>query len=141
RPRSCLRPARALWWGEVSVVRRTRSAPSPACGGGVGRGRLQMLYHVDCPLPVPPAEVGCFRLRPINKRPNSGLPEFGCKRGRGRCGTVHHNPTREWTLLGGPVAMPSMTAFAIHQLLIGRPARTSAISALKASRLILATLA
>jgi hypothetical protein len=30
------------------------------------------------------AEVGFIRLRPVNTWPNSGKPEFGCKRGRGR---------------------------------------------------------
>jgi hypothetical protein len=44
---------------------RTRSAPSPACGGGWGGGELARINLVACPLPVPPAEVGCFRLRSI----------------------------------------------------------------------------
>src|SRR6266851_2783557 len=32
----------------------------------------------------PPAEVGCFRLRPHLNVPNSGKPEFGASRGRDR---------------------------------------------------------
>src|SRR5258706_850493 len=50
-----------------------------------------MLFHIACPLPVPPAEVGFIRLRPVNMWPNSGKPEFGCKRGRERCGTGCRN--------------------------------------------------
>src|SRR6266508_225199 len=46
---------------------RTRSAPSSASGGGLGRGRTRSLYLCACPHPSPPAEVGCFRLRPINQ--------------------------------------------------------------------------
>src|SRR2546423_251022 len=38
--------------------RHARSAPTPACGGGLGRGRLEMAYHVACPLPVPPPQAG-----------------------------------------------------------------------------------
>src|SRR5215470_7463087 len=34
--------------------RQARSAPSPACGGGLGRGSNRMIYHVACPLPVRP---------------------------------------------------------------------------------------
>src|SRR5712691_13044991 len=54
----------------VEVAYTVMRAPSS------GRGRRA------CPHPNPPAEVGCFRLRPVNKWPNSGKPEFGCKRGR-----------------------------------------------------------
>ena len=32
-----------------------------------GRGSAEMLYHIAGPLPGPPAEVGCFRLRPFNR--------------------------------------------------------------------------
>src|SRR5262249_36259134 len=76
---------------------QTRCAPSPATGsprrgasrgapggGGLGRGGTRTLYLFACPLPIPPAEVGFIRLRPVNRWPNSGKPEFGCKRGRGR---------------------------------------------------------
>src|SRR5215467_8334587 len=41
--------------------RQARSAPSPACGGGLGRGSNKMIYHVACPPPVrppPPASGG-----------------------------------------------------------------------------------
>src|SRR5262249_60042276 len=59
--------------------------PAPGGGGGWGGG-VSLPSLVACPLPVPPAEVGFIRLRPANRWPNSGKPEFGCKRGRGRCG-------------------------------------------------------
>src|SRR5262249_44674847 len=70
-----------------------RSAPSPACGGGVGRGGegVSVRKSCVCSLPVPPAEVGYIRLRPVNEWPNSGRPEFGCKRERGRCGAFHRS--------------------------------------------------
>src|SRR5262249_7711632 len=58
--------------------------PLPLAGEGVGGGGLARVSLVACLLPVPPAEVGFIRLRPINRWPNSGKPEFGCKRGRGR---------------------------------------------------------
>jgi hypothetical protein len=51
--------------------------------GRVGEG-VASTNLVVCPLPVPPAEVGFIRLRPVHTWPNSGKPEFGCKRGRGR---------------------------------------------------------
>src|SRR5262249_6278873 len=66
-----------------------------AVGWGLGRVLARPLYPFcvplilfACPLPVPPAEVGFIRLRPVNRRPNSGRPEFGCKRGRGPWGTT-----------------------------------------------------
>src|SRR5262249_25497305 len=37
--------------------RQARSAPSPACGGGLGRECPEMLFHVVCPLPVPPPQA------------------------------------------------------------------------------------
>src|SRR5262249_57306368 len=78
-------------WSRGVPETRWRSFPSaglcppPGWGGGVGGG-VSLPSLVACPLPVPPAEVGFIRLRPANRWPNSGKPEFGCKRGRGRCG-------------------------------------------------------
>jgi hypothetical protein len=63
------------------VPRDASRRGEPLAGEG---GHDCTLYLFVCPLPSPPAEVGCFRLRPVNKWPNSGKPEFGCKRGRGR---------------------------------------------------------
>src|SRR5260221_14477107 len=62
-----------------------------------------MLFHIACPLPVPPAEVGFIRLRPVNMWPNSGKPEFGCKRGRGRWG-ASHRPSRGGQV-GGQISL------------------------------------
>ena len=60
--------------------RQARSAPSPACGGGLGRGSNRMIYHVACPLPVRPPR----------------------KRGRGRCGTARRSRTSDGSFAGGP---------------------------------------
>src|SRR5712691_5470905 len=38
-----------------------------ACGEGVGWGGGGLARVFVCPHPNPPAEVGCFRLRPVNK--------------------------------------------------------------------------
>jgi hypothetical protein len=40
--------------------------PSPACGGGTGRGHATRLMRARSPPPHPPAEVGFIRLRPLN---------------------------------------------------------------------------
>src|SRR5262249_45026434 len=52
-----------------------------------GREREGGMQQDSCvqahPLPNPPAEVGFIRLRAVNRQPNSGKPEFGCKRERG----------------------------------------------------------
>src|SRR5262249_44624462 len=45
----------ANWGGRG---RQAGSAPSPAWGGGLGRGCPKMLFHVVCPLPVPPPQAG-----------------------------------------------------------------------------------
>ena len=64
-------------------VPATRSVAGCPWRGGVGRGWPARFLFCG-PLPVPPAEVGFIRLRPVNRWPNSGKPEFGRKRGRGR---------------------------------------------------------
>ncbi len=65
--------------------RQTRCAPSPACGGGVGRGSLvRILMHAPSLSLQPKSDVSDFGQS--IKWPDSGKPEFGCKRGRGRCG-------------------------------------------------------
>src|SRR5713226_7000952 len=50
--------------------------------GGEGVDPHESTNLRAAPHPIPPAEVGCFRLRPVNEWPNSGKPEFGCKQGR-----------------------------------------------------------
>src|SRR5262249_52587891 len=45
--------------------------PLPLAGEGWGGGMLSTNLGV-CPLPVPPAEVGCFRLRPVNQAAELG---------------------------------------------------------------------
>src|SRR5262249_56210539 len=68
----------------VGVGRAVTSVgPLGFWGGGVGGG-LSRRESSCMPLPIPPAEVGFIRLRPVNTWPNSGKPEFGCKRGRER---------------------------------------------------------
>jgi hypothetical protein len=67
---------------ESNLARQTPSAP-PACGGGVGRGWHARSVFVRAPSLAlqPKSDLSDFgRLR---ERPNSGVPEFGCKRGRG----------------------------------------------------------
>src|SRR6266446_859138 len=58
------------------------SSPPPLAGEGWGGGSLRLLRACGGPLPIPPAEVGFIRLRPLNEWPNSGKPEFGRKRER-----------------------------------------------------------
>src|SRR5262249_31241087 len=58
--------------------------PPPLAGDGWGGGWHARMSLAAYPHPRPPAEVGCFRLRPIHTWPNSGKPEFGCTRGRER---------------------------------------------------------
>src|SRR5207253_7960187 len=52
---------------EVESARAANSVCSlPRLRGRGGEGVART--NIDaCPLPVPPAEVGCFRLRPVNK--------------------------------------------------------------------------
>jgi hypothetical protein len=76
-------------WSGISASDELGLLPPPLAGEGWGGGeRAQMnlfacaLDLVACPLPIPPAEVGYIRLRPIYDWPNSGKPEFGCKRVR-----------------------------------------------------------
>src|SRR6476620_7188864 len=59
-----------------------RCAPSPACGGGLGRGHA-CTDRDACPLPVPPAEVECFRLRPINIAADLGYTRGRLQAGEG----------------------------------------------------------
>src|SRR5262249_25947076 len=61
-PRAC--PGRVLY-------RRKSGRPDWRRGRG-GEGVACAIYLCACPLPNPPAEVGCFRLRPINKAAELG---------------------------------------------------------------------
>src|SRR5215468_10688867 len=69
---------------------RCHSVPSPACGGGTGRGHT--CTDLNC-LP-PPRPSSRSRIYPTSAAysfsPNSGQPEFGCKRGREQA--VHSAP-------------------------------------------------
>src|SRR5215471_1013394 len=52
-------------FGQIAA-RQIRSAPSPACGGGLGRGWHARMSLVACPLPAPPpAGCGLARFRQI----------------------------------------------------------------------------
>src|SRR5262249_52391689 len=57
---------------------QARSASSPACGGGLGRGWAKM--RAPSLSLQPKSDVSDFGQS--IKRPNSDKPEFGCKRGR-----------------------------------------------------------
>ena len=46
--------------------------PPPQAGEGWGGGEVKRSIVIGFPLPVPPAEVGCFRLRPVNKAAELG---------------------------------------------------------------------
>src|SRR5712691_11394152 len=92
------------WWNRVSMRGGQTSAcsaelessradikPSGRLGllppphlrrGGEGVDPHESTNLRAAPHPIPPAELGCFRLRPVNEWPNSGKPEFGCKQGR-----------------------------------------------------------
>src|SRR6266851_6728773 len=41
-----------------TTARRTRSTPSPACGGGLGRGWHARMSLAACPHPSPPPQAG-----------------------------------------------------------------------------------
>src|SRR5262245_49489507 len=41
----------------MEALPRTRRAPSPACGGGLGRGQIRNAVPL-CPLPIPPPQAG-----------------------------------------------------------------------------------
>jgi hypothetical protein len=76
----------------ASFVPKNSICDCPALAGeGVGRGRLKWTIMLRAPsLSLQPkSDVSDFG-HPV-KRPNSGTPEFGCKRGRGRCGNIRHN--------------------------------------------------
>src|SRR6266487_5788497 len=62
--------------------------PPPLAGEGWGAGDLQrsLLFHAPSLSLQPKSDVSDFGQ--LIKRPNSGKPEFGCERGRGRCGAA-----------------------------------------------------
>src|SRR5262249_24996455 len=66
-----------------ALTDRRHIVPSPACGGGTGRGHAKKI-HARMLTPSPPlqpkSDVSDFGQ--LIKWPNSGKPEFGCKRGR-----------------------------------------------------------
>ena len=76
--------------------RRELSAlPPPQAGEGWGGGTAIASFRC---LP-PPCPSSRSRMFPTSadliERPNSGKPEFGCKRGRGRCGTLCRSSHRQ----------------------------------------------
>src|SRR4029453_1501218 len=60
------RPALDLTELESARADKLGLLPPPRVRGR-GGGELKCSLHTACPLPVPPAEVGCFRRRPVNK--------------------------------------------------------------------------
>jgi hypothetical protein len=68
--------------------------PPPLAGEGWGGGERADLNLVACPLPVPPAEVGCFRLRPVNKTAELGYTRVRPQAGEGTMWRQHETLQR-----------------------------------------------
>ena len=75
----------------VHASRKLDLLPPPLAGEGWGGGDLARIFACAPSLSLQPkSDLSDFGR--LIERPNSGLPEFGCKRGRGRCGTVQAPP-------------------------------------------------
>jgi tripartite-type tricarboxylate transporter receptor subunit TctC len=74
----------------VHASRKLGLLPPPLAGEGWGGGGLARIFACAPSLPLQPkSDVSDFGQ--LIKRPNSGKPEVGCKRGRGRCGPRFRN--------------------------------------------------
>ena len=63
--------------------------PPPQAGEGWGGGEVKRAIVIVFPLPVPPAEVGCFRLRPVNKAAELGSTRVRLQAGEGTMSRQH----------------------------------------------------